>query len=97
MSLHRHVYFLIGSPVLNALRTLEGFTSYKFTRLSPEELSSFLVLNTLLRDEVEVRSVGACSQPVECDPGERAFPAEWRLGPGHFGIWAFCLAGCYPA
>ncbi|GIL70062.1 hypothetical protein Vretimale_3337 [Volvox reticuliferus] len=34
-------------------KTLDGFTSYKFTRLSPEERSSFLVLNTLLRDEVE--------------------------------------------
>ncbi|EFJ50560.1 hypothetical protein VOLCADRAFT_120577, partial [Volvox carteri f. nagariensis] len=34
-------------------KTLDSFTSYKFTRLSPEELSSFLVLNTLLRDEVE--------------------------------------------
>ncbi|PNW74794.1 hypothetical protein CHLRE_12g509550v5 [Chlamydomonas reinhardtii] len=34
-------------------KTLDGFTSYKFGRLSPEELSSFNVLNTLLRDEVE--------------------------------------------
>ncbi|PNH07949.1 putative 3',5'-cyclic phosphodiesterase pde-1 [Tetrabaena socialis] len=34
-------------------KSLDGFTSYKFGRLSPEELSSFLVLNTLIRDEVE--------------------------------------------
>ncbi|GFR44852.1 hypothetical protein Agub_g6195 [Astrephomene gubernaculifera] len=34
-------------------RTLDAFTSYKFARLSPEEHSSFSVLNTLLRDEVE--------------------------------------------
>lgn len=34
-------------------RSLEGFTSFLFSRLPPDQLSHFQVLNTLVRDEVE--------------------------------------------
>jgi hypothetical protein len=54
---------LLDSGLSSPRRTLDAFLAYNFGRLPPDELAAFSVLNTLLRDEVEVRANKAINGP----------------------------------